>query len=96
MSVVVAAGIGMSLIATEHYFSAGLSSPITTRKFLKNDAQDRKEVERAVMIAFGLALATGGLMSYLLKQPWPLLASLALAAFYANEYRRALNSEGAA
>lgn len=90
MAIATAAGIGMSLIATEHFFSAGLSSPITTRKFLSEQAEDRAEVQRAVHLAVVMSLVVGGIMSYILKQPWPLLAAVALVAFYYNEYMRAL------
>lgn len=69
--------------------SAGLSSPITTRKFLTG-AEDREEVKRALLLASLLSLATGALLSVILKQPWPLVASLALVAFYNYEYKRAL------
>ena len=90
MGIGTAAGIGMSLIATEHFFSAGLSSPITTRKFLTTE-NDKREVQRAVMLAVLFSVAAGALLSAILKQPWPLVASVALAAFYYNEYRRALS-----
>ena len=90
-AITVAAGIGMAAISTEHFFSAGLSSPITTRKFLAEGAQDRAEVERAVGLAVLLSLAAGAVLSHALKQPWPLMTTFGVALFYGHEYDRALS-----
>ena len=86
----VAAGTALALISTEHYFSAGLSSPLTTRKFLSTDPADIAEVQRAVKLASTLSVSTGAFLSVMLRTPWPVLVSLGLVLFYANEYKRAL------
>ena len=90
-AITTAAGVGMALISTEHFFSAGLSSPITTRKFLTSD-EDRAEVRRALNLAAGLSLAASALIAKILKQPYPLLAAAALVTFYYSEYQRALGT----
>ena len=84
-----AAGVALALISTEHFYSAGMSSPITTRKFL-TEGEDRQEVQRAVSLASLLSLATGAFLSASLRNPWPILSSIGLVAFYNHEYERAL------
>lgn len=87
-----AAGFGMSLIAGEHFFSTFLSSPWTTAKFA--DTEEEKEVVRKMYrYATVLSLITAAIISYILKQWWPLLATIVLCGIYITVYERALKGE---
>ena len=84
-----AAGVGMSLIASEHFFSTFLSSPWTTEKFAKTE-EDKEKVRRLYVYATAASLATSLILSAILKQTWPLVATLILCILYIVVYERSL------
>ena len=84
-----AAGVGMSLIASEHFFSTFLSSPWTTEKFVETE-EEKEKIRRLYLMAVGLSLATAALMSVILKQWWPFILTLGLCLFYVWVYEKAL------
>lgn len=92
MPIAQAAGIGMSLIASEHLFSTLLSSPWTIAKFIETE-EDKAQVRRLYMMAVGLSFLTAGLMSYILDQIWPFILTLALCLFYVGVYERAMEGK---
>ena len=85
----VAAGVGMSLIASEHFFSTFLSSPWTTEKFATEE-EDKAKVRRLYMMAVGASMATAIVMAIILKQPWPLVAASILCVMYVLVYEKAM------
>ena len=87
-----AAGIGMSLMSGEHFFSTFLSSPWTTEKFASTP-EDKEKVRRLFWMATACSIAVGAILGYILKQWWPLLSSLALIAIYYYIYEKALRGE---
>ena len=89
MSIASAAGVGMSLIASEHFFSTFLSSPWTTEKFAETE-EDKAKVRRLLWMAAIASLLAAGVMAYILKEPWPLLAAGVLILMYVAVYERAM------
>lgn len=87
-----AAGLGMSLIASEHFYSTLLSSPWTTAKFAETE-EDKAEIRRLYMIATVMSLVTATLIAAILKQAWPVIATVVLCGVYIYIYERALRGE---
>jgi len=92
MAIATAAGFGMAIIASEHLFSTFLSSPWTTSKFAESE-EDKEIVRRMYMYAAVLSLISAGIISYILKQWWPLVATIVLCGIYITVYERALRGE---
>ena len=92
MSVATAAGVGMSIVATEHFFSTFLSSPWTTEKFVE-DEEDKAKVRRLYILAALASLAAATVIALLVKEPWPVYAAIAVIVLYLFVYERAM-SEG--
>lgn len=90
--VATAAGVGMSLIAGEHFFSTFLSSPWTTEKFAETE-EDKAKIRRLYMMACAASLASAIVLSAILKQWWPLLAAIILCVLYIVVYERALEGK---
>jgi len=89
MPIAVAAGVGMSIISSEHFFSTFLSSPWTTAKFVETE-EDKAQIRRLYMMACAASLITAGILSAILKQAWPLLAAAILCIMYIIIYERSL------
>jgi uncharacterized membrane protein YbaN (DUF454 family) len=87
-----AAGLGMSLIAGEHFFSTFLSSPWTTQKFADSE-EEKALVRKMYWYATACSLITAAILSYILKQSWPLIAAIILCIIYIVVYERALKGE---
>ena len=92
MAIATAAGVGMSMIASEHFFSTFLSSPWSTAKFAETE-EDKAQVRRLYWMAVITSLVAAGILSAILKQWWPLLAAAALCVMYVIIYERALNGK---
>jgi hypothetical protein len=92
MAITTAAGLGMSLIAGEHFFSTFLSSPWTTAKFAETE-EDKAEVRRMYLMATALSLITAIAIAYVLGQIWPVIAVIILCAIYIWVYERALSGK---
>ena len=92
MAIQTAAGIGMSLIASEHFFSTFLSSPWTTEKFATTE-EDKAEIRRYVGMAIATSLIAAIILSLILKQWWPLVATIILCIMYAAIYERAIGGK---
>lgn len=82
-------GMAVSVIATEHFLSAGLSSPWSTAKFAISD-EDKQEVWHY----FNEAAKSSGIFSivtaYMLRSWYPLISSGATLLYYKKLYRDAL------
>lgn len=89
MPIVTAAGVGMSIISSEHFFSTFLSSPWTTKKFVETE-EDKAEIRRLYMMACACSLVTAAILSAILKQSWPLLAAAALCILYIIVYENSM------
>jgi len=90
MKILSAMNVGLSVIMTEHFFTFTLSSIPTTKRFFSNDEEGKRDVRRSYLIATGLSLLFSGVCSYLYKDPYGFLASLALCIFFIVLYERAL------
>lgn len=93
MPVTTAAGIGMTLIAGEHFFSTFLSSPATTQKFLSEDPEDRKRVRKYYMMACAASLVTAFVMASILDQKWPIITAILLCIMYVAVYEAAMRGK---
>ena len=87
-----AAGLGMSLIASEHFFSTFLSSPWTVEKFAETD-EDRKKIRRYYMLACAASLITAFILAGILKQKWPIIATVILCVMYVAVYEAAMRGK---
>lgn len=86
-----AAGVGMSLIATEHFYSTLLSSPWTTKKFATT-AEDKASVRKYYIIAAIASLITAYILSKILNQTWPLISAVILSIGYIVIYENAMKN----
>ncbi len=93
MGIETAAGVGMSLIASEHFFSLMLTSPMTTKKFFAGDVEGTADTLKALRLAIGLSLAAGAILSIMLKSWLPLITTIIISTFYWWEYNKALGGE---
>ncbi len=93
MAIQTAAGIGMALIASEHFYSTMLSSPPTTEKFFSDTDEGKAKTRHMYLTATALSIVTAVLLSYILKEPWPLVATIVLCIIYIYIYERALRGE---
>lgn len=88
----VAAGVGMSLIASEHFFSTFLSSPWTTEKFATTP-EDQKKVRRYYILACVVSLITAFILAGILKQKWPIVTTVLLCIMYVSVYELAMRGK---
>ena len=83
-------GMAVSVIATEHFLSAGLSSPWSTAKFAISD-EDKQEVWHY----FNEAAMSSGVFSivtaYMLRSWFPLVSSGITLLYYKKLYADALS-----
>jgi len=89
MAIQTAAGIGMAVISSEHFFSTFLSSPWTTEKFAESE-EDKAKVRKLYWIAVACSLVTAIILSIILKQWWPLVSAIILCVIYYATYERAM------
>ena len=89
MPIKTAAGLGMALISSEHFFSTFLSSPWTTEKFVENE-EEKAKIRKLYIYATALSLITAGIISAILDEWWPLIAVIVLSLIYIIVYERAL------
>jgi hypothetical protein len=87
-----AAGVGMSLIASEHFFSTFLSSPWTTGKFAETE-EDKAKIRKYYMLACATSLITAFILGAILKQKWPVIATLVLCVMYIAVYEAAMRGK---
>lgn len=92
MAIATAAGIGMSLIASEHFFSTFLSSPWTTEKFATTE-EDKEKIRRYYKMAIAASLITAIILCLILKEWWPLIATIALCVMYVVVYEKAMGGK---
>ena len=83
-------GTSMSVISSEHFFSAGLSSPWSVAKFAASK-EDHDEVWYYFKESATSSLLFGGLLSLTMKSLWPVTGSVATVFYYKNMYKNALD-----
>ena len=83
-------GMSMSVISTEHFFSAGLSSPWSVAKFAQT-LEDQQDVWTYFNESAASSLVFGSVLSLTLKSIWPIAGSAATVLYYKNMYKGALN-----
>ena len=87
------AGLGMALIASEHFFSSMLTSPMTTKRFFSTSEEGIKDTMDALRKAVGLSIVSGIILSCVSKSWTPIVTTAAVSAFYWTEYTNALKGE---
>lgn len=89
-----ALGFGVTLIAAEHFISAGLSSPWSVAKFTESD-EDERQVWKLFKEAGAASIASAAVIGFLLQDfevfLWALAGALSVMVFVGSEYVRALN-----
>lgn len=89
-----ALGFGISLLAAEHFISAGMSSPWSVAKFAETDA-DKQQVWKLFYEAGAASVVSAGIMALLLKDWevffWGLVGVALVMGFVGSEYSRAIN-----
>ena len=83
-------GMSMSVISTEHFFSAGLSSPWSVAKFAQT-LEDQQDVWHYFNESAASSVLFGGVLSLTLRSIWPIAGSAATVLYYKNMYKGALN-----
>ena len=83
-------GMAVSVIGSEHFMSAGLSSPWSTAKFAISD-KDKEEVWHYFNEAAYASMTFGVVVSYMLKSWYPLVSSGLTLAYYHRLYKDALS-----
>ena len=83
-------GMAVSVIGSEHFFSAGLSSPWSTAKFAISD-KDKSEVWHYFNEAAYASMTFGVVVSYMLKSWYPIISSGLTLAYYRKLYKDALS-----
>lgn len=88
-----ALGFGVSMIAAEHFISAGMSSPWSVAKFAKTQ-EDADQVWKLFKEASIASIVSSVVIAYLLGDRevlvWSLIGSLSVMMFVGSEYQRAL------
>lgn len=92
MSIVAAAGIGMSVISSEHFFSTFLSSPWTVGKFVETE-EDRRKIRKYYVMACISSLIVACVLAGILKQKWPIVATVILCIMYVSVYELAMRGK---
>jgi hypothetical protein len=89
-----ALGFGVSMIASEHFISAGLSSPWSVSKFAKTQ-QDTDQIWKLFYEAAGASVVGAIIIGWLLDDRevlmWSLIGAVSVMVFVASEYQRALS-----
>lgn len=78
--------IGTTAIATEHFFSASLSSPVSVKE-LRQSAED---VRDGYVVAVVLSLMIAFLFSVYLENYWSIITALVIIVIYVYLYERAI------
>lgn len=88
-----ALGFGVSMIASEHFISAGMSSPWSVAKFAKTEedaAQVWKLFREAAIASVVSSLILGWLLGDVEVLAWSLIGAVSVMLFVGSEYQRAL------
>jgi len=89
-----ALAFSVNLIASEHFISAGMSSPWSVAKFAKTD-KDKEQVWRLFQECVVASLATSAIMGYLLGSWeaffWGIVGAVSVMIFVGSQYERALD-----
>jgi len=83
-------GMSVSVIASEHFMSAGLSSPWSVAKFAISD-EDKSQVWHYFNEAAGASAIFSVITAYMLKSWYPLISSGLTLAYYRKLYQDALS-----
>jgi hypothetical protein len=88
-----ALGFGVSMIAAEHFISAGMSSPWSVAKFAQTQ-QDEDQVWKLFFEAGGASIVSAITISWLIGSRevffWSLVGAISVMLFVGYEYKRAL------
>ena len=87
------ASLGMALIASEHFFSSMLTSPMTTKRFFSTTPEGIKDTMNALKKAVWLSVVSGAILSWVAKSWMPIVTTGAVSGFYWWEYTSALKGE---
>ena len=91
-----ALGLSVSLISSEHFFSAGMSSPWSVAKFAKTD-EDKRQVWQLWGEAAGASLGFAVVIGILLGDAWSfflsVMGAVAVSLWMWWDYKRALDGD---
>ena len=88
MRVEAALNIGLSTLATEHFFTAFLSSPKACEQFLKPE-----DVREMFIWSTVVSLGFAAIMSFVLQNPYGILFALALTFIFYLAYSKAMETK---
>jgi len=77
--------VAVSTLATEHFFTAFLSSPKASKQFLNAD-----DVKQMFLYATVVSIGFSVVMSWILHNPYGLLSCLIFVAVFYFAYREAM------
>jgi hypothetical protein len=80
-----ALNVGISALATEHFFTAFLSSPKASEQFI-----DPEDVKEMFLMATVVSLGFSAVMSVFLKNPYGIVSALAFIGVFYLAYRPAM------
>lgn len=80
-----ALNIGLSTLATEHFFTAFLSSPKASEQFLKPE-----DVREMFIWSTVVSLGFAAIMSFVLQNPYGIVSAIALTFVFYLAYRKAM------
>lgn len=83
-------GMAVSVIATEHFMSAGLSSPWSVAKFAISD-EDKQQVWHYFNEAVYASAVFSVIIAYMLKSWFPIISSGLTLGYYKKLYADALS-----
>jgi hypothetical protein len=83
-----ALNVGLSTLATEHFFTAFLSSPKASEQFLKPE-----DVRQMFMWATAVSLGFAAIMSVVLQNAYGVLSALALTFIFYLAYSKAMETK---
>lgn len=85
-----ALAIGATVIASEHFFSTFLSSPLTVATLYSEKPEDREMTKLYLYEAIAVSIVFGAVMSYILNDPLGLITAVVICVLYYLIYMDAL------
>lgn len=85
-----ALAVGSTVIASEHFFSTFLSSPLTVQTLYSEKEEDRELTKLYLYEACAISILFGAIISYFLKDRLGIISAIAISILYWAIYMDAL------